>query len=159
MNGAETGPAGTIFTIGYEGASLDSVLRTLAARGVAVVLDVRELPLSRRAGFSKRPLSAALEEAGIGYAHLKGLGTPKEGRTAARQGDLERFWSVVEETMRTPEAEHDLHRAAAAAGRQPACLLCFEASPHLCHRRRVADALHDRFGFTVEHLAPAEPSF
>ena len=159
MGGAAAGSAGTIFTIGYEGASLDAVLRTLAVRGVAVVLDVRELPLSRRAGFSKRPLAAALEEAGIGYLHLKGLGTPKEGRTAARQGDLERFWSIVEDKMRTPEAEHDLNRAAALARERPACLLCFEASPHLCHRLRVGALLHSRFGFTVEHLAPAEPSF
>lgn len=148
-----------LFTIGYEGASFDSVLGALKARGVGVLLDVRELPLSRRAGFSKRPLSAGLEEAGIGYVHLKGLGTPKEGRVAAHQGDLDRFWSIVEDKMRTPEAEHDLNRAAALARERPACLLCFEASPHLCHRLRVGELLHNRFGFTVEHLAPAEPSF
>lgn len=157
MGGPEMGGP-TIFTIGYERASLDGVLRTLAARGVSVVLDVRDLPLSRRAGFSKRPLAAGLEEAGLGYVHLKGLGTPKEGRVAAQQGDLDRFWAIVESRMATPEAEHDLLRAAGIARERPACLLCFEASPHLCHRRRVADALSSRFGFTVEHLFPAEPS-
>lgn len=143
-----------LFTIGYERSSLDDLLRTLKARGVGVLLDVRELPLSRRAGFSKRPLSAGLEEAGIGYVHLKGLGTPKEGRVAAHQGDMDRFWSIVEAKMQTPEAEHDLTRAAALAKERPACLLCVEASPHVCHRRRVAELLHDRFGFTVEHLSP-----
>ena len=148
-----------LFTIGYEGASFDAVLGALKARGVGVLLDVRELPLSRRAGFSKRPLSAGLEEAGIGYVHLKGLGTPKVGRVAAHQGDLDRFWSIVEDKMRTPEAEHDLNRAAALARERPACLLCFEASPHLCHRLRVGELLHSRFGFTVEHLAPADLSF
>ncbi|MGY0789930.1 DUF488 domain-containing protein [Azospirillum argentinense] len=148
-----------LYTIGYEGASFDSVLRALKARGVGVLLDVRELPLSRRAGFSKRPLSAGLEEAGIGYVHLKGLGTPKEGRVAAHQGDLDRFWSIVDAKMQTPEAEHDLNRAAALARERPACLLCFEASPHLCHRLRVGELLHSRFGFTVEHLNPTEPSF
>ncbi|QCN94370.1 DUF488 domain-containing protein [Azospirillum argentinense] len=148
-----------LYTIGYEGASFDSVLRALKAQGVGVLLDVRELPLSRRAGFSKRPLSAGLEEAGIGYVHLKGLGTPKEGRVAAHQGDLDRFWSIVDAKMQTPEAEHDLNRAAALARERPACLLCFEASPHLCHRLRVGELLHSRFGFTVEHLTPAEPSF
>jgi len=148
-----------LFTIGYERASLDDVLRALKARGVGVVLDVRDLPLSRRAGFSKRPLSAGLEEAGIGYVHLKGLGTPKEGRVAAHQGDMERFWTIVETRMQTPEAEHALHRAADLARERPACLLCFEASPHVCHRQRVGELLHDRFGFTVEHLFPTEPSF
>ena len=149
-----TGDTPTLFTIGYEQASFDGVLQTLKAHGVGVLLDVRDLPLSRRAGFSKRPLSAGLEEAGIGYVHLKGLGTPKEGRVAAHQGDLDRFWSIVEAKLQTPEAEHDLNRAAALAKERPACLLCFEASPHVCHRRRVADMLHDRFGFTVEHLFP-----
>ncbi|CAO3445212.1 hypothetical protein [Azospirillum argentinense] len=148
-----------LYTIGYEGASFDSVLRALKARGVGVLLDVRELPLSRRAGFSKRPLSAGLEEAGIGYVHLKGLGTPKEGRVAAHQGDLDRFWSIVDAKMQTPEAEHDLNRAAALARERPACLLCFEASPHLCHRLRVGELLHSRFGFTVEHLNPTDVSF
>ena len=149
-----TGDTPTLFTIGYEQASFDSVLQTLKAHGVGVLLDVRDLPLSRRAGFSKRPLSAGLEEAGIGYVHLKGLGTPKEGRVAAHQGDLDRFWSIVEAKLQTSEAEHDLSRAAALAKERPACLLCFESSPHVCHRRRVADMLHDRFGFTVEHLFP-----
>ena len=148
-----------LFTIGYERASQGDLLATLKARGVGVLLDVRDLPLSRRAGFSKRPLSAGLEEVGIGYVHLKGLGTPKEGRVAAHQGDMDRFWSIVEEKMRTPEAEHDLSRAAALAQERPACLLCFEASPHVCHRRRVAELLHDRFGFTVEHLSATDPSF
>lgn len=141
-----------LFTIGYERASLDSVIAALKARGVATVLDVRELPLSRRAGFSKRPLSAGLAEAGIGYIHLKGLGTPKEGRVAARTGDMARFWQIVAEKMATPEAEHDLARAAGIAAPAPACLLCFEAEPHVCHRLRVAEALGGRFGFTVEHL-------
>lgn len=148
----------TLFTIGYERASLDGLVATLKARGVAVLLDVRDLPLSRRAGFSKRPLSAGLEEAGIGYVHLKGLGTPKEGRVAAHQGDMDRFWSIVEAKLTSPEAEHDLSRAATLARERLACLLCVEASPHVCHRRRVAEMLHDRVGFTVEHLFPAHPS-
>lgn len=149
----------TLFTIGYERASFDGFLRTLTARGVGLVLDVRDLPLSRRAGFSKRPLSAGLEESGIGYIHLKGLGTPKEGRVAAHQGDLDRFWAIVDAKMATPEAERDLQRAAALAGERPACLLCFEASPHLCHRLRVAEDLQRRFGFAVEHLSATEAMF
>lgn len=147
----------TLFTIGYERASLDGLIAALKRAGVAVLLDVRDLPLSRRAGFSKRPLSAGLAEAGIGYVHLKGLGTPKEGRVAAHQGDMERFWSIVEAKMATPEAEHDLARAAEIAAGAPSCLLCFEAEPHVCHRLRVGQALTERAGFTVEHLFAAPP--
>lgn len=143
-----------IWTMGYERASLDSVIGALRAAGVQTLLDVRELPLSRRAGFSKSPLRAALNEAGIGYVHLKGLGTPAEGRLAGRQHDHARFWEIVERRMETPEAEADLLRAAAIARTERACLLCVEADPHICHRLRVGQLLAERFGFTVEHLHP-----
>src|SRR5919197_4026258 len=84
-----------IFTIGYEGATVGEFLAALKAAGVERVIDVRALPLSRRPGFSKSPLCAALDEAGIEYVHLKALGTPSEGRAAARAGrhqDLERIY-------------------------------------------------------------------
>lgn len=147
-----------ISTIGYEKASLGDVLRALRAAGIATVIDVRDLPLSRRAGFSKRPLEASLAEAGIGYVHLKGLGTPKEGRTAARLGDHERFWRIVERQLATPAAEEDLQRAAAIAREAPSCLLCYEADHRQCHRARVCDALRQQFGFEARHLS-VEPGF
>lgn len=145
-------PPPTLWTIGYEAAGFAAVVATLRQAGVAMVIDVRDLPLSRRAGFSKTILSASLAEAGIGYVHLKPLGTPKEGRTAARLGDYARFWAIVEDRLQTPEAEAALQQAADIARRQPSALLCFEADPAVCHRRRVADALSQRFGFRVEHL-------
>src|SRR6185369_12843167 len=83
-----------IFTIGYEGSTMPEFLAARRKAGVERVIDVRALPLSRRPGFSKTPLRLALEEAGIEYVHLKALGTPAEGRTAARAGrqtDLERI--------------------------------------------------------------------
>ncbi|HYE00357.1 MAG TPA: DUF488 domain-containing protein [Alphaproteobacteria bacterium] len=145
---------GTVWTIGYERAALDAVLAALRGAGIAVLIDVRELPLSRRAGFSKSTLRAALAEAGIEYLHLRGLGTPKEGRLAARRGDKAAFWAIVEARMATPEAEHDLQTAAAVAAERPSCLLCFEAEPAVCHRQRVAGLLAERFGFRVDHLHP-----
>ena len=105
-------PAPTIWTVGYERASSDALLAALGQAGVKVLIDVRDLPLSRRAGFSKSTLRASLEAAGIEYLHLKGLGTPKEGRLAARRGDHDLFWRIVDERMATPEAEFDLLRAA-----------------------------------------------
>jgi len=155
--GSSMGSHPTIWTIGYERASSDALLAALKAAGVQVLMDVRDLPLSRRAGFSKSTLRASLEAAGIEYVHLKGLGTPKEGRLAARRGDMPLFWSIVEERMGTPEAEFDLLRAAEIASEKRSALLCFEADPHVCHRQRVADALAERFNFRIEHIHPATP--
>src|SRR5918994_4374611 len=154
VEGSSMASSPTIWTIGYERASSDALLAALKEAGVQVLMDVRDLPLSRRAGFSKSTLRAALETTGIEYVHLKGLGTPKEGRLAARCGDMPLFWSIVEERMGTPEAEFDLLRAAEIAGEKRSALLCFEADPHVCHRQRVADALAERFDFRIEHIHP-----
>ena len=145
-------PHPALWTIGYEAAGFGPFLATLRAAGIEVVIDVRDLPLSRRAGFSKRILAASLEAAGIGYLHLRYLGTPKDGRAAAHRGDYPAFWASVEERLATPEAGADLVRAAEAAGARRSALLCFEADPARCHRRRVAELLAQRFGFAVHHL-------
>jgi uncharacterized protein (DUF488 family) len=145
----------TIRTIGYEAAGFSTFLATLRQAGVSLVIDIRDLPLSRRAGFSKKILAASLAEAGIGYAHFRNLGTPKEGRLAARRGDYAGFWRIFEERLATPEAAFDLQRAAELAEAQPSALLCFEADPAKCHRRRVAELLVERYGFAVEDLRVA----
>ncbi|MBF0307185.1 MAG: DUF488 domain-containing protein [Alphaproteobacteria bacterium] len=142
----------TLWTIGYEAAGFAGFLATLREAGVETVIDVRDLPLSRRAGFSKNILAASLAEAGIAYVHLKSLGTPKEGRVAARGGDYPTFWAIFERRLATPEAEFDLARAAEIAKASPSALMCFEADPPRCHRKRVAELLAERFGFRVEHL-------
>src|SRR5205823_11368863 len=85
-----------IFTIGYEGTTVLEFIAALKGAGVERVIDVRALPLSRRPGFSKSALRAALEQAGVEYVHLKALGTPPEGRAAARAGrhtELERIYA------------------------------------------------------------------
>lgn len=146
-----------LFTIGYEKASLAEVLATLRRAGVATLIDVRDLPLSRRAGFSKRQLAASVEEAGIAYVHLKGLGTPKEGRVANKQRDWPKFWQIVDRQLASPAAGLDLLRAAEIAREGPACLLCVEADHRICHRARVAEQLERQGGFTVCHLRPLGP--
>jgi uncharacterized protein (DUF488 family) len=143
-----------LFTIGYEKASQADVLAALARAGVSTLIDVRDRPQSRRAGFSKRQLAAAVEESGRRYVHLKDLGTPPEGREANRRRDWARFWPIVEAKLATAEAALDLARAAALAAEAPACLLCYEADWHICHRRRVAELLSERNGFEVRHLTP-----
>lgn len=145
--------ANTLFTIGYEKARLADVVAALAAAGVATLIDVRDRPISRRPGFSKRQLAAALEEAGLRYLHLQALGTPPEGREAGRRREWPRFWEIVEARLASAEAELALQQAAQVAGGSASCLLCYEADWHYCHRRRVAEILADRHGFAVGHLA------
>ena len=147
--------APVLSTIGYEKASQAEVLAALAAAGIRRVIDVRDRPLSRRAGFSKRQLQAGLESRGIGYAHLKALGTPPEGREANRRRQWPRFWEIVEAKLATPEAEHALEQAAALAAEAPSCLLCYEADCRICHRRRVAELLAERHRFAIRHLGVA----
>ena len=134
-----------IFTIGYEGATMDEFLAALQGAGVQRVIDVRALPLSRRPGFSKSPLRAALEEAGIEYVHLKALGTPADGRAAARAGrhaDLERIYAGQ---LELPEAMVQARADARARGREAerAAVLRARARslpPHAASRAVAADA-------------------
>ena len=134
----------------------------LLAAGVAQLIDVRAVPLSRKPGFSKRQLAASLHEAGIGYINLRGLGTPKPGRIAARRGDFAGMRAIFAEHMRTDAARVDLAHARAIAAAAPTCLLCFEADAANCHRLLVAEALgplavrHLRAAWIVER--PSAPS-
>jgi len=147
-----------LWTVGYEKATLPDVLTTLRTAGIGRVIDVRQLPLSRRAGFSKRQLAAGLAEAGIGYVHLRALGTPAEGREANRRRQWGPFWRIVDESLATLEAEVALQQAAGLARSTPSCLLCYEADPCICHRRRVGELLAAGHGFTVHHLSVSPSS-
>jgi uncharacterized protein (DUF488 family) len=146
-----------LYLIGYEKAGLADFLATLARAGIATVVDVRDLPLSRRAGFSKRQLQASVEAFGIRYVHLRALGTPPEGRAANKARQWERFWRIVDDRLATSEAELALEILAAIAAAAPTCLLCYEADWHICHRRRVGEILSARHGFAIEPLSVGEP--
>lgn len=124
----------TIFTIGYEGATVDEVIAALTRAGVEQVIDVRQLPLSRRPGFSKSSLSAALAEHGIDYVHLKALGTPKPGRDAAKRGDRATLEAVYAGQLELAEAQAAAARMRALAREKSSALLCFERDPGVCHR-------------------------
>jgi len=139
-----------IFTIGYEGTTVAGFIAALTNAGVKRVIDVRALPLSRRPGFSKSALRAALEEAGIEYSHLKALGTPAEGRSAARAGrhaDLERIYAGQ---LELPEAIAQSAQMIALAEEKPSALLCFERDPAHCHRTLLLEAVSS--DAEVEHL-------
>lgn len=142
----------TIFTIGYEGLDLERLTAALRMAGVTLLADVRAVANSRKRGFSKGALKAGLEEAGVGYAHLRALGTPKAGREAARADDaalMRRIYcDAVLDTADGGSALDDLEALACAA---PTCLLCFERDPARCHRRVLSERLEAR-GFVVGDL-------
>ena len=150
----------TIATIGYEGATVQTFLDALRAAGVELVVDVRAVAGSRRPGFAKTRLAENLHEAGIEYLHLRGLGTPADGRAAARAGRHAEMHAIFREQLMTDAAQADLDVLAGIVrtGRR-ACLLCLEADPTHCHRSLVAAALGELVPVRVEHLAPmaAEP--
>lgn len=141
-----------LYTVGYEGRSLDDLLAALVAANVGRLVDVRELPLSRRKGFSKTALSQSLATAGIEYVHMRALGNPKPNR--------ERYWSgATEEGARIYRERIDgearpalLHLADSLDG-EASCLLCFERDHAVCHRDVIVDALRGLMpDLSVKHL-------
>lgn len=123
-----------IFTIGYEKATQAEVIAALEKAGVERVIDVRAVPLSRRPGFSKNILANGLAEHGIDYVLLKALGTPPEGREAARKHDLKTLDRVYSGQLEEPEAIVQVERMLDLAREKPSALLCFERDPAGCHR-------------------------
>lgn len=142
-----------IWTIGYEKVGAPDLIAALSKAKIKRVLDVRELPLSRRAGFSKTILAGSLAEAGIGYKHMKALGTPKAGRDAAKKGDVKAMHKIIEAKLDSPESQMALAEAAEIAGEERVCLLCLEHDWHVCHRANVAARL-EAFGLKATHLEP-----
>ncbi|MCK0198806.1 DUF488 domain-containing protein [Ancylobacter sp. 6x-1] len=145
--------AAQLFTIGYEQVSSQAVLDTLSKAGVDLLVDVRAVAASRRPGFSKTLLAAGVQSREIGYLHLRGLGTPAEGRQAARSGRHADMRRIFEEHLATPTAQEQLAELTelVKSGRK-ACLLCFERHPEHCHRQIIADIVCERVGVPVEHL-------
>jgi len=142
-----------LFTIGYEQTPPKAVLDELAHAGVKLLVDVRAIASSRRPGFSKTQLAAGLDERGMGYVHLRGLGTPKEGRLAARSGDAEGLERIYAKHMKTAQAKEQLDELSALIETSgPVCILCYERDHRVCHRRFIAEAIHDRDGVAVENL-------
>jgi uncharacterized protein (DUF488 family) len=147
-----------VFTIGYEQSTASAFFDALKEAKVGLLVDVRAVAASRRPGFSKRQLAAGLDEHGIRYVHLQKLGTPKEGRLAARSGRTGEMLRIFERHLNTPEAKEQLDelttlaKASQERSGGPICLLCYERDPAHCHRQRLADELHARLGMKIEHL-------
>lgn len=140
-----------LFTIGYEGSTVDDVLATLTALNVEVLADVRQLPISRKKGLSKNKLAAHLNDVGIEYLHFRSLGDPKEGRDAAKSGDFTKFESIYLSHLSTEEAQVEYFELLRVAKTRRTCMLCFERCAIHCHRSYIADAASIH-GFEVFNL-------
>ena len=123
-----------IFTIGYEGVTQGEFLEALKKAGVERVIDVRAVPNSRRPGFSKNLLRNALAEEGIDYVHLRALGTPADGRAAARANRHEELKRIYSGQLELPEAIAESAQMVELAKEKPSALLCYERNPTGCHR-------------------------
>ncbi len=153
-----TARTSSLFTIGYEKTPPAALLAELKRARISLLVDIRAIAASRRAGFSKRQLAASLDEIGIAYLHLQKLGTPAPGREAARKGDLKTLWRIYNKHLKTPEAKEALDELQALVrSKKRICLLCFERDPCICHRSRVAEILHDQTGVTIRNLIPILP--
>lgn len=142
-----------LFTIGYEQTPAQAVLYELEQAGVKLLVDVRAVASSRRPGFSKSQLAAGLDERGIGYVHLRGLGTPKEGRLAARAGQYETLQKVYAKHLETAQTREELDELSSLVKKSgPVCILCYERDHRHCHRRWIAEIIEERDGVAVENL-------
>lgn len=142
-------------TIGYEQATQDALIGELKRAKVKLLVDTRAVAASRKPGFSKRQLAAALDENGIGYLHLQKLGTPAEGRAAVRSGNVKAMWKIYEKHLKTPDAKAAMDEllSIVRSGTR-VCLLCFERDVMHCHRHRIAEVVHEQTGAAVDDLAP-----
>ena len=142
-----------VATIGYQSATVPGFLRALREAGVELLIDVRAVASSRRAGFAKTALAANLETAGIDYLHIRTLGTPADGRAAARSGRHEEMHRIFRAHLLTHEAQEGLWRLEnIVKSPRRVALMCFEADYRECHRTLVANALAERLPIDVTHL-------
>lgn len=141
-----------LYTIGYEGTSIDEFTAALIEARIDVLVDIRELPLSRKKGFSKNSLREAVEARGIRYEHIRALGDPRPGRLAAREKRYGDFRRIFRSHLSGSDAQNALSDLGARAKNETICLLCFEYCEEHCHRKIVADEIGDNEGVVVHHL-------
>ena len=143
----------TVYSIGHSTRPLDEFLGLLRAHGVTHLVDARTVPRSRRnPQYNREALPEALRPAGIGYAHVPGLG----GLRRPRRDSVNTAWRNAgfrgyADYMQTPEFAESLEALIALAAREHVAVMCAEAVPWRCHRSLIADALTVR-QVSVEHI-------
>ena len=144
-----------LYTIGYEGSSISDVVERLKEARIQIVVDVRELPLSRKPGFSKNSMSTTLRAAGIDYVHVRPLGCPKPIRARYKVDLNWRSYCRDFETHLQKQTAATLALAELSSKRR-ACLVCFERDFTRCHRSIVAERIAATAGGQVAHLIPGK---
>lgn len=139
-------------TIGYETDTQGGMIARLKAADVELVVDVRAVASSRKAGFSKTLLGNSLKDQGVDYLHLRPLGTPKPGREAARAGRIDEMRAIFNAHLEEPEAVLALAQATELAKTKRIALLCYEDDPNCCHRRIVAERIREQLKCEVIDL-------
>jgi uncharacterized protein (DUF488 family) len=139
-------------TIGYEGAEIGDFVAVLGHSRVEILVDVRDVPSSRKKGFSKNLLRVAVEEAGIEYVHLKVLGDPKPGREAARNGEYEKFRQIFSNHISNDEAKAAIRDLSIQSKSKRICLMCFERDHKECHRSILIEEMKLLCNLEVRHL-------
>jgi uncharacterized protein (DUF488 family) len=151
-NSVKTPP---LFTVGYEQARPAAVLGELKRAKIELLVDTRAVAASRRPGFSKRQLAAALAEEGIGYVHLQKLGTPAQGRAAARSGDTDALWRIYDKHIKGADAQGELRELIGLIkSGQRIALLCYCRDPKNCHRSRIVSNVKKKMAVKVTDLIP-----
>ncbi len=142
-----------LFTVGYEQhLTPESLVAELAANGIQRLLDVRELPMSRRQGFSKTALRDALATAGVAYHHDRALGNPKSYRDLYRSGRQLEGERLYRQHLRNGSA-HAVDQLAVIVAEDRTCILCYEQDHRSCHRAVIVEELKMRLpSLHVEHL-------
>jgi uncharacterized protein (DUF488 family) len=144
-----------LYTVGYEQTRPAAVLGELKRAKIGLLVDIRAVAASRRPGFSKRQLAASLEEEGIAYIHLQKLGTPTEGRLAARSGNTDALWRIYDKHIKSADAQSELRELIGLikSGNRIA-LLCYCRDPKTCHRSRIVSNVKKKMAVKVTDLIP-----
>ncbi|MBQ3736279.1 MAG: DUF488 family protein [Candidatus Methanomethylophilaceae archaeon] len=141
----------TVYTIGYEGTTIEKFVYKLKVHGIEQLIDVREIPLSRKKGFSKNSLKEHLTQAGIKYIHMPELGSPSDIRHRYKEGGSEYQFFMDYEEYIDRDCTKDVQLMDVYASRNISVLMCFERIYVHCHRKILAEKLAD-FGYKVVHL-------
>jgi hypothetical protein len=137
-------------SVGYERyRSVEDFAQLLARAEVERLIDVRELPISRRRGFAKTALTEALAEKGVEYLHLRGMGNPKEFRDLYKSGQVAEGRAGYEQLL-TEERAGDLRELAETIHEKRSALMCVEHDEAVCHRQVIFAALQGQLGIDLE---------
>lgn len=144
----------SLFTVGYEDRDIKEFINRLQKKKIQTLIDVREIPASRKSGFSKNQLSEHLEEVGIKYIHVKELGSPKILREKLHENNdyyffFKKYSAYIQtklDVVKKLYADIIMH--------ETSCIMCFERDPFQCHRKIVAEKVKeiDGNGLIITHI-------